>query len=244
MIKDRYEPNPIAYKDYQASEARAETDKNFVKMDKLYAQVSMYGPKYREVIETAMKEKVSAKILFDLVLEENYQKLCGAEGDLNCFIFISLIACKEESLGLSTLLNDINSLEEAISFYQQIIFGLRRIAFGFDEVEMEDYLYFIKERNISFVCLAEVIHYITGINQMDTACKLALLLKKCDMKSKAINMLCLLSTIFPYSEEKILAFTSAFLELGSVKMAYEELQRYQNPSSSISRMIQQLAAKL
>ncbi len=240
MKLQKYKPFPEEYEGLSPSKARAETDKYFAMIRELYDEMSKKGEMYKERMNQLIRGKASAEKLAQVIQEEDYQKLCHADGDLNACIVIVQVALKEESIGIPSILKDVNSMDEAIILFQQIAFGLRRIAFSWEKEELLDFMNLIRARGISYICLAENICQRNIVNQIATACKLARLLSEQDMAIEGFKLLILLDNIFAYSDEKIIEFTHAFLDLGVKKMAYEELRKYHNPSKEILLLAEQL----
>ncbi|HKM35320.1 MAG TPA: hypothetical protein VJY54_11335 [Lachnospiraceae bacterium] len=241
MIEEQYKPIPAKYEDFSASKAREETNQYFEKIHMQYTKMGPKGAEYRSKINQLIRSRADVNMLSELMLSEDYQQFCCSDGDLNTFVAIGQIALKEDSVGIPTIIQDVNSLEEAISLFQQISFGLRRVAFGWKRNETSDFFELIKQHNISYICLAESICQSTIVNQITTASMLAKLMFEQNMAMEALKMLIMLDSMFAYSEEKILEFTNAFLNIGSKKMAYEEILKYRNPNEEISLLIRQLA---
>ena len=244
MISQKYKPSPEKYEGLSPSEARAETDESFATIRVLYDEVSEKGEMYKERMNQLIREKASAERLAQVIQEEDYQRLCQADGDLNACSVIVQVALMEESIGLPSILTDINSMDEAITLFQQIAFGLRRIAFSWEKEELFDFLNLIRVRGISYICLAVNICQKNIVNQIATACKLARLLSEQDMAIEGFKLLVLLDNMFAYSDEKIIEFAHVFLDLGAIKMAYEELRKYHNPSTEILLLTEQLYSNI
>lgn len=241
MIEKQYKPIPSAYVYYSPSEAREETKLYFEKIAGIYENLRKKGAYYRNKINCLLAGKTDAKQLSELMLIDEYRELCYYDGELNTMVVIGQIALKEESVGLPTIIRNVSSMEEAIYLFQKVTFGIRRVAFGWEKEELSDFIQFLKNDKISYICLAECLRQGTIVNQVATASRLAILMTEQNLTMEALKMLILLDTMFQYSEEKILIFTNTFLEVGAKRLAYEELIKHQNPNDKITDLIQQLA---
>ncbi len=242
MKEQLFRPMPVAYERYTANEALTETEAYFEKIHELQDRMKEKGNAYKQRLDALIHKKASAVEIGALILEEDYQTLCVADGDLDVITTLVGIAIKEEQVGHTSILHAASSIGDAIEIFQRILFGIRRIALCWEEEANSEFLELVKEYDISYICLAEGIKHKTMVNQISTACSLAKCLAGVDRTLEALKLIILLDGVLDYSEEKIVEFTDAYLQMGAIKAAYEEILKYRNPNREILQLTEQLSA--
>lgn len=240
----RYQPIPKEYVNYTDEEKINKTEAYFERIKEIYGEIKEYGNAYRERINRLLQSKASMGQIAEVMLEKKFEEICYNHYDFCCNMVLCQIAIKEEAMGLPVVFHNVENMEEAVTFMQRIVFYLRRLEFDWEEEAAEELVLMLKEGQISYLCIAELICQRTTVRKFHTATRVANFLNHCGMLKEAIMILVLVEQLLPYSEEKIMSIANALLELGQLRQAYEILLKYENPNIEIKELQQLLKERL
>lgn len=240
----RYQPIPREYENYSDEEKLMKTEAYFEHIKGLYGEIKEYGNVYRDKINQLLQKKASMGQIAEVMLEKKFEEICYNHYDFCCNMVLCQIAIKEEAMGLPVVYHNINTMEEAVNFMQQIVFYLRRLELDWEEEEAEELVLMLKEGQISYLCIAELICQRTTVRKLHTTTRVATLLNHCGMLKEAVMILIMVEQLLPYSGEKIMTIANALLELGQLRQAYEILLKYENPNNEIKELQQLLKERL
>lgn len=189
-----------------------------------------------------MKKEVSASQLCKFFEEKDTQILCRALNEFHVFRLLCRIAEEEDEFHEPCLMQNFQTMEEAVDWLQLCIFCVRD--FEFDRETGSELVTLIKDKKMSYIFLAELITNNWIVQKIHTAERVALYLYENSQGREALLFLMRLEQMLPYSEEKIMIFAIALLNMGECRLAYEVLMKYQNPNEEIRQMQEELRGLL
>lgn len=240
----RFVPIPKEYGEFNREQAIKATEKYFDGISELYETIAAVGADYKIKINDLLAKGASIGKLADVMLEKEVQSLCYNEYEFCSFVVLCQIAMKEEAMGLPHILRNMKSITEACELMQKIVFGIRRVEFGWEDEKLEDFLGLIQREQISYICIADMLCQRTVINPLYAVCRIAKLLYAKKMEKDAAMLLVLADESLPYSDKKIMKFAEVFLDMDMPKQAYIILDKYQEPNEEIVEIQRLLGEKL
>ncbi len=235
-------PIPKEYISYSEREKVERTEAIYQEIDDMYRRVDIIYDEYRKKIDHLLQSEVSATQLCEVFKEKDAQILCRALNEFYVLKVLCQIAEMEETFQEPCVLRNFHTMEEAVHWLQLCIFSLRN--FEFDREYDEELSLQIKEKTLSYICLAEMICDNWIVQKIHTTEKIARYLYENGQKREALLFLMRLEKMLPYSTQKITAFTMTLLDMGECQLAYEVLLKYQNPNEDIRQLQIELSGLL
>lgn len=178
-----------AYWEMTDAEKRKESQEFFQKLEARYDEFNKTGMLFYSKIDDVLREKRPFEELSEIIRSEDCSHTCIVENSFVNLRFLYGIAQKEYTSGIEMTLYHVSSIHEAELVLQQLHFYLRRIEFNWDETECEEILDFIKERHISYVCLAEAICRTKYNRPAYISTMLAGMMERAGMRREAMKLL-------------------------------------------------------
>lgn len=237
--------NPMRnYSHYSRTEILQATEEYMAELLKGYERWGELLEKYETAVNKMLRERKTASEIVKLVQEEDFQTCTRVEYLFSCFSVACKLAQIEEENGKVSNISGCDCMEEVCEHMQQIIFGLRRIEFGWEEENHQLLLERIEKWNISYVFLGELICQRTITEQVKTADGLARLFEKQGKHREVILFLFYMASRLEYETETVMAFTNVLLETGDIYWGNEMLQKVKNPSYEILQLQAMLAERI
>ena len=235
-------PIPKEYITYSEQEMIKRTESIYEEIDDLYKKVDVIEDKYREKTNRLLENKVGAASLCELMKEEDVKVLCRALNEFHVLKKISQIAEMEEVFSEPCVLQNFDTMEEAVSWLQLCIFTLRK--FELDREYDDELLLLVKEKKVSYIYIAEIIRDSDIVQKIYTTEKVTRYLYENGQKREALLLVMRLEQMLTYSNRKIMSFAMLLLDMGEGRLAYEVLMKYQNPNEEIKQLQTELSALL
>ena len=235
-------PIPKEYISYSKREAIERTEEIYEEIEDMYEHVDIIQNDYKNKINHLLQSGVSAAQLGQVFKDKDAQTLCRALNDFHILRVLCRIAEEEEVFLEPCLLQNIHSMEDAVQWLQLCIFMLRD--FEFDKEVNEELFLHVKEKKLSYICLAEIVADSWIIQKIHTAERIAVYLYENGESREALLFLMRLEQMLPYSEQKIMTFAMILLDMGEYRLAYEVLMKYQNPNEEICQLQAELSRLL
>ena len=232
-------PVPIEYGTYIDHEKLEKTEEYFEKIGKMRETIIQNKEKYQNIIDVLLAKGTNAEELGAILPEDGeLLQFCFD----NEFKILGKIAEYEEKFNEPSVLQNFINMKEACDWLQQLIFEVRRFEFGWEEGN--EFLELLKERRLSYICLAEIICKCEIIRKYVASERLVLYLFKMGWKREAILLLIWVEQMLPYNDEMIMRFTMVLLDMGERKLAYQMIMKYRSPDAYVKEMQRALAKKL
>ncbi len=235
-------PIPKEYMTYSEEEAIARTEEIYEEIAEMYKQVDIIRDDYREKIDCLLQNKVSAGQLGEVFQDKDVRTLCRALNEFQELRGLCRIAEEEEVFQEPSVLQNFATMDEAVQWLQVCFFVLRD--FEFDREVSEELLLLVQEKKLSYICLAEFILDNRIVRKVHTAERITVYLYENGQCREALLFLMRLEQKLPYSEQKIMTFAMALLDMGEHRLAYEVLMKYQNPNDDICQLQTELKGLL
>lgn len=200
--------------------------------------------KYADRIDRKLAAHAKASELVQTVLEPDFQTCCRVEYLFSCFSVAAQIGKIEEENGLISNTNQCGSMEEVCVHMQEMVFGLRRIEFGWEEEEVLPFLEKALEWQLSYVFLGEIICQRTITDKIRTTERLAGFWEKYGRHKEVILLLFYVANRLENMEEAVLTFVNVLLESGDLYWGNELLQKIKDPSPEVRELQKMLLERL
>lgn len=235
-------PMPMEYTTYSEGEAIAKTEEFYEKIFDNYKQVEVYREDYSNKLNHLLQSEASVAELEKVFEDKGAQLLSGALNEFHVLRVLCRIARDEVAFSEPCLLQNIHSMKEAVDWLQLCVFALRD--FEFDREVRGELLLQVREKKLSYICLAEIVAGSWIVQKIHAAERIAGYLYENGHRREALLLLMRLEQKLPYSEQKIIAFAMVLLDMGEHRLAYEVLMKYQNPNGEICQLQAELRALL
>lgn len=235
-------PIPKEYISYSEQEMVERTEASYLEIDNMYKWVDVIHSDYRKRVNDLLQNEISSVQLNELLKEKDARILCRCLNEFNLLEKLCQIAKLEEAFSEPCVLQNFQTIEEAVYWLQVCVFSLRKIEFDIEEAE-ELYLQ-IKDKKLSYICLAEIVSENWIVQKIYTAENLARYLYGKGQKREAVLFLMKLEQMLSYSDKKVMTFAMMLLEMDEYRLAYEVLLKYQNPNEDIKQLQLELGGLL
>lgn len=235
-------PMPEEYVMYSEGEKVEKAEEFYKEVEDMYKSVDAIHEKYKDKINHLLQNEVSSELLCDIMKEKNVQNLCGTLNEFHALKKLSRIARLESMFQEPSVLQNFDTIEEATCWLQRCLFFLRR--FEFDREEDGELLLLIKEKKLSYICLAEMILDKSIVQKIYTTERVARYLYENEQKREALLFVMRIEQMLPYSDRKIIAFAMVVLDMGECRLAYEVLLKYKKPTEDIQQLQRELRGLL
>lgn len=230
-------PEPKEYEIYSTEEMMAETEKMFERTTEIYAVVGREKEKYQNKINSLLQLKRKPEEVLQLLNDETGELLCAHDGEFQTFRILCHIANCEEELGEPSVFQNVTGISDSCVWFQKRVFEIRKLELEWiDDEELTKLIELVSQKKISYICLAEIVHKGAIARKVQTADNLARYLHRMGVVREALLFLVWLDKLLPNGEKKVMSFTNTFLEMGQIRLAYEELLKYQNPDEPVREM--------
>lgn len=227
-------PMPKEYISYSEREVLDRTEAIYEEIDDMYKRVDIIYDEYRSKINHLLKSRTSIEQLSEIMKDEDVRTLCRALNEFHVLRKLIQIAELEEAFKEPCVLQNFGTMEEAVQWVQLCVFSLRD--FEFDEEEDEGLIMQVKERKLSYICIAEIICDNWIVQKIKVSEKIVHYLHENGQKREAVLLIMRLEQTLPYSDKKIITFAMTLLDMGEYRLAYEVLLKYQNPTEDIRQL--------
>lgn len=227
-------PVPKEYAFYTDNEKIEKTEAYYRKMDDIYGRVDTFEEAYKNRIEQLLQNEGKAADLTNVLKEKDAQLLCYCSYEFDIIRILCRIAEQEEIFKEPSVLRNVHTMEEAVSWRHKCVFLLRR--FEFDWEETDELLMLVRERKISYICLAEMICENWIVQKVHVVDRIVRYLYENDQKREAMLLLMRLEKILPYSEKKVITFAMTLVDMGEFQLAHEVLLKFKNPNEDIKEL--------
>jgi len=217
-------------------EKRVKTEKTFEVLKEYYEKIEAVESDYINRINSVLNTGAGAKEALAILGDTMGQMICYYRYRFHLFEILCHIAKQEEECGESVVFRNFHTMDEAYEWIQRRIFELRRVELGWEEDSYGKLLNLLKNNEISYICLAQLIGKCEIIRKLETADRMAKYMYKHGMGKKAVSFLMWLDDMLPYSEEKIMTFTMTLLEMNERRLAYKEILKFREPNEEIKEM--------
>ncbi len=231
-------PVPKEYASYSNQEKIEKTEAYYRKMDDIYSRMDTFEDEYRKRIEHLLQNNADAAAINSVLTEKDAQLLCHCSYQFVVLKSFCRIAESEEYFKEPCILQNFQTMAEAVWWRHNCVFLLRR--FEFDWEETDELLMFMQNEKLSYICIAEIICENWIVRKIHTASNISYYLYKNGRKREAVLLLMRLEQMLPYSEKMIMTFSMTLLDMREFRLAYEVLLKYQNPNSDIKEMQEEL----
>lgn len=120
-----------------------------------YQQIKNDAKKIKYKINSLLKEKKYVNVC--KILDEKWVfELSGKNAELFVLQIMKNIQIQEQTMGMRGIFYNRN-INEIVDIYESMVLLLRRIEFDFPQEYQEELLYYMNERNLSWVCAIGVI---------------------------------------------------------------------------------------
>ena len=235
-------PFPAEYAVYSEKEKLEKTEWFYRKKQEVNSVVEKYEEECKKRMDVILKKQVEVKNLLLLFDKEEMQLLCQNTQEFKVLKTFCQIAEMEIELGEVSVLHNIHCMEDVITFYQRCIFLIRR--FEFDWEEDSEMLELLKQKKVSCIALADLTCEKMIAQKVKAGCRIAECLYTNGYKREALLFIMRLEQRLPYSERKIMHFSTTLLDMGECRLAYDVLMKHQNPNEDIKELQNELSAML
>lgn len=237
--------SPIGgYKGLNREEMLKKTEEQHNELARCYDRWEKMLDSYATRINGMLREKKKASEIVKVVLEEGFQTCCNVEYLFSCFSVACQIGSIEEDNGYPSNLALCDTMEEVCDRMQELVFGLRRIEFDWEEESLISFFDRIREWEVSYVFLGEIMCQRTIYDQMGTADKLARFWEKQGKHKEVILLLFYVANRLEYRMDVVLTFANTLLEAGDIYWGSEMLNKMQNPPPEVQKWQSMLAERL
>ena len=231
-------PVPKEYIGYSDKEKIEKTEQYYRKMADLYQRIDKTKPDYMLRVNDVLQKGATRREVVEILHEKEAQILCHYSQEFYILDFVCMVAELEEAMDSFPVLSGIQSLEEMSLLHQKCVFLLRR--FELDWESDEELLYMVKEKQVSYILLAELIRKEWIFRKIYTGGRVFRYLYENELKKEALQFLIWLEKRLPYDENKIVFFTNMLLDAGERRLAYEFLLKHRNPNKDIEILLSSL----
>lgn len=232
------------YQDKTKEQILKETDAYMEELLKGYECWDELLEKYVTRIDHMLVSHAKASELVQTVLEPDFQTCCRVEYMFSCFSIVAQIGKIEERNGLTSNTNICRNMEETCMHMQEMVFGLRRIEFGWEEKEVLPFLEKAQEWRLSYVFFGEIICQRPITDKIRTTERLAELWEKYGSHKEVILLLFYVANRLENMEEAVLTFVNVLLEGGDLYWGNELLQKIKDPSAEVKELQKMLLERL
>lgn len=128
-------PVPKEYAFYTDNEKIEKTEAYYRKMDDIYGRLDTFEEAYKNRIERLLQNEGKAADLTNVLKEKDAQLLCYCSYEFDIIRILCRIAELEESFKEPSVLRNVHTMEEAISWRHKCVFLLRRFEFDWEETD-------------------------------------------------------------------------------------------------------------
>lgn len=227
-------PIPMEYTSYSNQEKIEKTECYYKELSKVYLTIEGIEEEYKKRLDVLLEKKLKAKELLNILHKEGVQMLCNYRYEFTLLNRLCQIAEMEEVFSEPCVLQNIHSIKAAADWYQKCIFLIRRFEFDWEEdCELAD---LVKQREVSYICLSELVCVKDIIQKVQTGCRITAYLYRNGCPREAVLFIMRLEQKLPYSDGKVMHFAMILLDMGERKLAYEVLMKHQNPNAEIKEL--------